>query len=137
MEHCDAHEVLKKNKIKMTRQRIDVLELIIKLQTMFSAYKLHEKLKDNMDLVTIYRILNLFKEKKIIREVLSDRDERIFELACIHNPVHPHFHCRNCGKMFCLPELSDQAREIIAGDYSSFLIEDISLQFFGICDNCK
>ena len=121
----------------MTRQRIDVLELIIELQAMFSAYKLHERLKDDMDLVTIYRILNLFKEKKIIREVLSDKEERIFELACIHNPVHPHFFCKNCKKLFCLSELSDEAKEMIAREYSQFQFEDVTLQLSGICDKCK
>ena len=137
MEHCDAHEVLKHNKIKMTRQRIEVLELIIELQTTFSASILHERLQDHMDLVTIYRILNLFKEKKIIREVLSDKEERIFERACIHNPVHPHFYCNNCKQLFCLDELPEEIRNLILGEYKEFQIEDISLQLSGICNKCK
>ncbi|MCK7467420.1 MAG: transcriptional repressor [Desulfosudis oleivorans] len=47
--------------------------------------------KANIDKVTVYRILSLFKQHRIIRELASAGGANYFEMATLENPVHPHF----------------------------------------------
>ena len=69
MEKCKSKDVLKRTKLKLTRQRIHLLNEIIDLETTFTAGSLYKKVRDDMDLVTIYRVLNVFVKNSIIREL--------------------------------------------------------------------
>ena len=137
MEKCKSKDVLKRTKLKLTRQRILLLNEIINMETTFTAGTLHKKVKDDMDLVTIYRVLNVFLENSIIREVPSNDETKIYEMACIHNPVHPHFYCRSCKKLFCLKELKKEDYISLQKYSNNFLVDNISIQIYGLCDKCK
>lgn len=137
MESCDPFIVLTEKKIKKTSQRISVLQLIIDLKSPFTVAGLHSRLKESMDLATLYRIVNLYKENDIIREILTDNEERLYERSCIHNPVHPHLSCRVCGQIICLPEIPQNVLDSVKTLYHEHTIEDAVLQFSGICANCK
>ncbi len=137
MESCDPVKVLTDNKIKKTNQRISVLQLIIDLKSPFTVAGLHSRLKETMDLATLYRIVSLFKENDIIREILTESEERLYERSCIHNPVHPHLACRICGQIICLTEIPQNVLDSVKTLYHEHIIEDASIQFSGICSNCK
>ncbi len=137
MEKCKSNDVLKSTKLKLTRQRIRLLNEIIDMETTFTAGSLYKKVKDDMDLVTIYRVLNVFSKNKIIREVLSNNETKIYEMSCIHNPLHPHFYCRSCNKLFCLSELNQEDYISLQKYSKNFLVDSISIQIYGLCDKCK
>ena len=137
MEKCESRDVLKRMKLKVTRQRVILLDEIINMESTFTANSLYEKVKDHMDPVTIYRVLNIFKENNIIREVLSNDETKIYEISCIHNPIHPHFYCRSCKKLFCLKELKQEDYLIFKKYSKKFLIDDISIHISGLCDKCN
>ena len=137
MDKCDAATILKQNSLKLTQQRLLILESIINSEKVFSTNSLQKKIRNSMDLVTIYRILSVFLEKKIIREIASNETTRFYELSCEHHPVHPHFICKKCKKITCLGAIDNK---YIAGlkKYSEDnLIEDIIIQFTGTCKKCK
>ncbi|MCG8572424.1 MAG: transcriptional repressor [Spirochaetes bacterium] len=134
---CDAKTLLKQNNLKITKRRILLLEKIIDSGKCFSAISLQEKVENNMDLATIYRILTLFLKNKIIREILSNDTTRFYELSCVHNPVHPHFFCRKCSRTIHLNAVEDDyisQIEKMAGDN---IVEDINIHLAGICSQCK
>jgi Fe2+ or Zn2+ uptake regulation protein len=90
-----------------------------------------------IDKVTIYRILSLFRQRGIIREIASAGGANYFEMATLENPLHPHFSCRNCGAFTCLAPLSfTQAPELILpkDDYS---IDHIEINISGLCACCR
>lgn len=137
MDKCDAKTLLKQNNLKLTRQRVLLLETIINSGKVFSAISLQGKVENSMDLVTIYRILTIFLENKIIREVISNDITRFYELSCKHHPVHPHFVCRKCNTIICLPAVNDNYVSKIKRIAGENIIEDITIQVTGICSKCK
>ncbi len=138
MDTCNAKQLLQKNQIKGTKQRLLLLDKIISLtDKIFTAKSIYESVKENMDQATTYRILNVLKENGLIRELLTTDDEKRFELSCIHNPIHPHFHCKLCNKITCLPSVSPEKIfnfELFCGEN---LVEDVNIDFRGICKKCR
>jgi len=87
--------------------------------------------------VTIYRILSHFKKMGIIREIQSGQGSGFYEMACLHNPIHPHFNCRKCGVILCMPPLTlSQAWDWFARPYN-FSIESVNVHITGTCNRCR
>ena len=139
LKHKDALLILQKAGISKTSQRLAVLDILFKATTPLSVNAIRQALetKANIDKVTVYRILSLFRQRGIIREISSAGGANYFEMATLENPLHPHFSCRNCGAFTCLAPLSfTQAPELILpkDDYS---IDHIEINISGLCACCR
>ena len=139
LKHKDALLILQKAGISKTSQRLAVLDILFKATTPLSVNTIRQALetKANIDKVTVYRILSLFRQRGIIREIASAGGANYFEMATLENPLHPHFSCRNCGAFTCLAPLSfTQAPELILpkDDYS---IDHIEINISGLCACCR
>jgi len=101
----------------------------------FSAKELQNLL--NVDKATIYRNLKTLLKKEVIREIKNKEGISFYEINCkIHNPIHPHFECKICGKIYCLNALNPE--DVISlSKYTNFEIDTIKIKFEGICDECK
>ncbi|MCP4163721.1 MAG: transcriptional repressor [Deltaproteobacteria bacterium] len=137
MEKCVADVLLKRNGLKKTKQRVLLLDEIIEIGKSFTAAGLFEKFCNSMDLVTIYRTLNLFEKKRIIRVVLTGDEAKYYEISCIHNPIHPHFYCTICKSVSCLDEIKEKDIINLKEYGKNCSINDISIQLSGICHRCK
>ena len=138
-KHKDALLTLQNAGISKTSQRLAVLNILLKATTPLSVNTIRQSLetKTNIDKVTIYRILSLFRQRGIIREIASAGGANYFEMATLENPLHPHFSCRNCGAFTCLAPLPfTQAQELILSkdDYS---IDHIEINISGLCACCR
>jgi Fur family transcriptional regulator, ferric uptake regulator len=90
-----------------------------------------------IDKVTVYRILSLFRQRGIIREIASAGGVSYFERATLENPLHPHFNCRNCGAFTCLAPLSfSQPPELILSK-DEYSIDHIEINISGLCSCCR
>ena len=139
LKYKDALLILQKAGISKTSQRLAVLDILFKATTPLSVNDIRQALetKANIDKVTVYRILSLFRQRGIIREISSAGGANYFEMATLENPLHPHFSCRNCGAFTCLAPLSfTQAPELILpkDDYS---IDHIEINISGLCACCR
>ena len=139
LKHKDALLILQKAGISKTSQRLAVLNILLKATTPLSVNTIRQSLetKTNIDKVTVYRILTLFRQRGIIREIASAGGANYFEMATLENPLHPHFSCRNCGAFTCLAPLPfTQAQELILSkdDYS---IDHIEINISGLCACCR
>jgi len=91
----------------------------------------------NVDKATIYRNLKNLLLKEIIREIKNNEGIGYYEINCkIHNPIHPHFECKICKKIYCLPPLKPED-VITLSNYTNFEIEKVDVKFKGICNECK
>ena len=138
-KHKDALLTLQKAGISKTSQRLAVLDILLTATTPLSVNAIRQALetKANIDKVTVYRILSLFKQHRIIREIASAGGANYFEMAALGNPVHPHFNCRICGAFTCLaPMPFTKAPELILSkdDYS---IDHIEINISGLCACCR
>jgi Fe2+ or Zn2+ uptake regulation protein len=139
MKDADALQQLRKSGLSKTPQRIAVLNILINAAAPVNISALRQALaaKIRIDRVTVYRILSLFRQHGIIRDVTSTGGISYFELATMENPVHPHFICRQCESLSCLQPLTfSQASQWFPsdGDYS---IENIEINISGICADCR
>ena len=133
MERCEALQVLRDHKIRVTAGRQALLKEVFRRDDAFSAAELH-RATEGVDLATVYRFLNLLVDRGIARSLHGPQGEQFFEKACPHNPAHPHFICRRCGSVFCLPPAPLDVA--LPGD-GAFLVEETSLIVRGLCPDCR
>ncbi len=123
---CEKLKNLKKTEYKIA--------LLLSENGILNANDLQNML--NVDKATVYRNLKSLLKKKIIREILTD-EKSFYEIDCnIHNPIHPHFECVKCKKIYCLKPLSAQDT-INLSHYTDFEISSIEIIIKGICNECK
>lgn len=137
--HCDPSQTLRNAGLAKTAQRMAVLEKLIgaagPLNVRDILAETRGKLK--IDRVTVYRILASFREGGIIREIDAGSGTAYYEMACLHNPIHPHFHCRQCGSLTCMPALTlSQALDWLTHPHD-FSVESINIHITGICGSCR
>ena len=138
-EHCNVVATLRKAGLSRTTQRMAVLKVMIQADGPLSVGEVLKRtdLEQRINKVTVYRILSSFKENSIIRELPTDHGMSLYEMACLHNPVHPHFYCKTCRTMSCLPPLRlSQALDWFAGP-STFRIDDVHVHVNGVCRQCQ
>ena len=122
---CEKLKNLKKTEYKIA--------LLLNEKGILSATMLQKML--NVDKATVYRNLKSLLNKKIIREIKGDKS--FYEINCnIHNPIHPHFECVKCKKIYCLKPLSAEDT-INLSHYTDFEINSIEITLKGICNECK
>lgn len=122
------------SKLKLKKNQEYILSILIENRLM-KASDIHKKL--SVDLATIYRNLKVLKTKGIIREIVNRDGISFYEVNCeIHNPIHPHFECKECGNIFCLNELTKIDKESILKYANGNFVENINLKFIGICKEC-
>lgn len=135
MDKCTPESLIEGKKIKLTRQRHEVLNAIINTGRPFSASDLRDELVDEMDLATIYRNLDMLSLEGIIRQVMNENERQYYELACKHNPEHPHFYCSSCCKIFCMKK--EKYIKPVKELPDDFTVEETVINFRGICPDCK
>ncbi|HPS58605.1 MAG TPA: transcriptional repressor [Spirochaetota bacterium] len=135
MDKCKSRALLDEKGLKVTRQRIAILDIAIMKESVFSAHDIYHDLGGETDLATVYRNLQYFCEENLLREVINKDDRQYFELACVHNPVHPHFYCNSCKNIYCLKEMKISSRGKLSPG-KKFKIQETILQFSGICSSC-
>jgi len=90
-----------------------------------------------MDRVTVYRILDLLVERKLVVRISSgDRSFRYGLASAADHSQHPHFYCSNCGYMGCLDQkVSRIDLEPILTSLPG-LVSRVEVRLDGICNNC-
>lgn len=128
-------EILKNAGMKVTKNRLAVLDLLMSSQKPLSVEDIFKKLK-KADQVTIYRILNQLAEKEIIKKVDLRSGKAYFEFQEHH---HHHIVCSKCGYLeeidLCLPDNLIKKVKSKSEKFSNVI--DHALEFFGTCKNCS
>jgi Fur family peroxide stress response transcriptional regulator len=120
--------------LKITPQRIAVLEAVIELRNHPTAENVIEFIKSNHPNIatgTVYKTLETFVEKGLIKKVKTDRD--IMRYDGMTDPHH-HLYCSSSNRIedFMDPELHKMIEEYFnAHKIPNFTIEDIKLQVIG------
>ena len=81
--------------MRLTKKRGDILKVLQNSNEALSAAAVHKALSD-IDLVTIYRNLDLFVKEGLVKR-FHFKDEALFEYQ--ENPHH-HAICTECDKVF-------------------------------------
>ena len=136
---CNYVHLLENSGLGTTPNRLKVLEVIGNNNYPLSPREIIDILGRNTDInrVTVYRILDLLVEKKLIDRISSGGRSFHYGLAPNeHHQPHPHFYCRECGSMECLnPESLHLDIKPLNRTFPG-LIDNVQVRLDGICKNC-
>ena len=131
--------LLRDNQLKITNPRLSVLKLIADQQFATSQPMLEKVLGNEIDRVTLYRILKTFEEKGILHKVIDLNGTANYAVcssncsANAHHDEHFHFNCSNCHKVYCMNDFHLPAIALPPG----FLAETLNLSITGVCKDCN
>lgn len=127
-------QIIKQANLKATSNRISILELLNKLQQPLDISQIRNKLNNTIDTTTIYRTLEKFVEQGIVKKIDFQDGKYRYELELHH---HHHLVCKNCNSITAIHECSvNELKGKIQAAYG-FKVTNHSLEFFGLCKNCK
>ena len=137
--HCDYSGLLETSGLGHTTNRHRVFEVIGNNSTPLSAQQIFDTLNrtDNINRVTVYRILDLLVEKGLVNRISGGGRSFVYGLAPNENhPAHPHFYCKHCGQLQCLQPESLKVdlravRQTVLG-----VVENVEIRVDGVCKNC-
>jgi len=122
-------------KRRKTESTDEIYSILKESKSALSHDMIQEKISNNIDRATIYRILNRFSKDKIVHKVIGDDGKQYFAF-CVncqekkHKHNHFHFRCKNCGKVECLES------EIKISLPKDYVFEDFNGVISGVCSNC-
>lgn len=134
----DIKSIFKQNKIRPTKARVFILNLIANSSKPADATTLLQSIRDNrisIDRATVFRAIQLFLERKIIRKVEFSEGKFRYELNSLSH--HHHLVCNNCKEIESVELRDIEPLEKKIQKNVSFLIQSHNLEFFGLCKNCQ
>jgi Fur family peroxide stress response transcriptional regulator len=120
--------------LKVTPQRIAILEAVTTMNNHPTADKISEYVRQshpNIAIGTIYKILETLVEKKIIRKVKTESDIMRYDAV---KERHHHIYCTECDE---IQDYFDEELDQLLENYfktrriPNFKIEDVKLQIIG------
>jgi Fe2+ or Zn2+ uptake regulation protein len=124
---------------RLTRVRTFILDSLSKSDQPLSAADLAillVKSKINANKTTVYRQLTFLKEQEMVREIQLEEKKKRYELMPENH--HHHIVCLDCDKIEHVVlenDLDAEERNIFRD--KDFKVVRHSLEFFGICSECR
>ena len=126
---------LKRMGLKITPQRLGILNLLSGNQTHPSANRIFQEMfkeYPGISFATVYNTLSKLVEAGEIQELGIDPNKKRFDPS---TSCHYHFYCKICGKVFDIvyePPLPLNIKKI-----DGHQVEAIQLNLKGVCKGCR
>ena len=137
-------EMLKEKGLKVTNQRLLVLEVLAdhrdKHMTAEDIYELVKEDDPEIGLATIYRTVQLLREMQLVDRINLDDGCLRYEISDLFDGESKHHHhhliCKTCGKVVPFEEdLLDELERLVEQE-TGFHVSDHELKFYGQCEEC-
>lgn len=133
MKPSEINNRLKESGLKITPQRVAILEAIITLNNHPTAENITDIIRrehPNISTATVYKVLDVLVENKLIKKVKTDRDIMRYDAVMTN---HHHLYSSKTDR---IEDYNDEELNKVIEDYfkkkiSGFEIEDIKLQIIG------
>lgn len=139
MKAEEISTVLNEKGLKVTPQRIAILEAIIKLNNHPTAENIIEYIRNNhpnISTATVYKVLDALASNQLIKKVKTEKDIMRYDAIM---EKHHHLYCSECDLIedYFDEELDSILKEYFKKkDFPGFKIDDIVLQIRGTFDKC-
>lgn len=136
MSNTEIKAVIRKAGFRATNQRIALLEYLTKVHKPESISQIASALGEQMDLVTIYRVVESFVKAGLLRQVDLRKGYPLFEIADAHD--HHHIVCTDCGKVedFNGCDSERLTKNALKQSKNFSMISGHSFELFGRCNIC-
>lgn len=134
MSTAEIIEKLKQNKLRITPQRVAILEAIYKLNNHPTAENIISDIQKSHPYIsvgTVYKVLDSLVESKLVKKVKTGSGIMRFDPI---TSTHHHLYCLETDR---IEDYKDHELDKIIGEYfkkkeiTNFQIKDISLQIIG------
>ena len=135
----DYKELLKKEKLKSTKHRNSILDVIVKAEQPVTVETIYLKLKEQgiaISLSTVYRVLEaLLGRGLVVKTSVNDDSKALFEINSLEHKHH--LLCVKCRKMLPVDgcPLEDYVKTL--EEKLGFSIKGHKLEMFGYCQSCR
>ena len=129
-------DTLREEGFRITPQRTAIVDYLLKTEDHPSAELIHKVVRKRYPMVslsTIYKTLDLLKEKRLVNEIEVDGEAR-FDA---HTDEHINVVCMNCGKIDDVDEEMLRDIQSRVAKKSKYLILKSSFKLLGYCSSCK
>lgn len=121
---------------RQTKHLKILLAIFNEQQRAISVAELVKLLASEMNKTTVYRILDKLMDDGVIHSFIGKGGLKWYakcqDCSCdTHNDVHPHFQCKECGEVECLPV------SFSIPSVNGYKIDSASLLMVGKCANCS
>jgi Fur family transcriptional regulator, ferric uptake regulator len=137
-EARDLRGVLADSGLRVTRQRLLVLEALADEPHDATAQQIHERLRavgEPIGLATVYRTLGSLSEAGAVDPLAHRRGETCFRLCGSEH--HHHLLCSECHRVIELQGCDLQGWLDDVAAQHGFVAEDHQLEITGICADCR
>ena len=138
-DHCNFPQWLARQGLRATPVRLAVLEILGETPRALRAQEILEiiRARRRVNKVTVYRILEDFTNRGMVRKLALEGRVSHFELACEHHPPHPHFQCQACGEVQCLePVPLEHLWRELKGPLGN-RVDRLEIRAAGLCRRCQ
>ncbi len=123
--------------LPLTVQRRDILKAVLERDDHPSADQIYETVREHipgLSRTTVYRVLDMLVELDVIRRLQHAGSGARFDGKIQR---HHHLVCRKCGCIIDIETSSLDGLRVPAGERQGFEIEDYSVHFVGLCQECR
>jgi Fur family transcriptional regulator, ferric uptake regulator len=131
--------LLRANGMRITRNRVQILETLLKAERPLSLDEIQEKSRDGVDTpdyATVFRVMTVLENLHIAQKVNLNRSCSYYELV---NPQrhYDHIICTECGRVTLIVDSCpvEKVERKIEKRYGYSEIRH-SLEYFGKCREC-
>ncbi len=129
-----AHELLIKNNINVSYQRMKIMEYLIGNHSHLTVVDIYNDLKEQIPAfskATVYNIMKLFEENNLVQSISIKEEEVRFDPDV---SFHGHFLCKECEKVYDFPVEIQGLKNSFEED---FIVENSYYFLKGLCPECK
>lgn len=131
-------DLIRTRGVKATPARVRVLEILSAAEKPMSHADIDTALLSGggpaMDKVTLYRVLDALVAKELALKAVDTHG--VFRYSDVaakkRHAGHVHFHCLDCGEMFCLKAKAPEPPRLPRG----FRLRDVEFDVRGTCPDC-
>jgi Fur family peroxide stress response transcriptional regulator len=133
----DILTILKQNGLKVTPQRLAIINVLQNTKEHPSAETIYKKLSADfpaMSLATVYKTLEMLKNIGLVQELNVGEGSFRYDANV---KSHPHLICVSCNRVDDLDEdvLKDLLKEV--NKHTDYLLTGQKLYFYGYCPECR
>lgn len=126
-------EMLREKNIRLSHQRLMVLEYMSANRCHPTADQIYSELKGevpSLSKTTIYNTMDAFLQAGLVRAVNIEDNEVRYDIV---TEEHGHFKCNTCGRVY---DFDLDIDHLAAGQLAAFRIDSRDVYFRGVCSEC-
>jgi len=133
-------KLLKSNRLKYTKQRELIVEIIYNNRGHFTPEDIYNLIKEHypevkLGIATVYRTLTLLEDANIVSSISFGTQGKKYEFGLGEH--HDHLVCLECGGIEeFIDEIIERQQELIAKKHN-FQMTNHIMKIIGVCNSCQ